>query len=317
MSLSKLNYNQATEKKTYVERSLNGVDNRHWGQRKLYMSEMYFLTRFLETLESKALVVYVGAGPGEHLDDLCFKFPKVHFDLYDTTKIILDKKITNATIYTRYFTNEDAERYSLIKDIPLFLISDIRNTKMRVNRKIETNKKNESGNDSLIEKDMAMQKEWCNIIKPTQALLKFRVSWYSDTTYFDGEVQFQLWAGNHSTELRLIPDLKKKLVKYYHKEIEEKCFFYNENVRPKLFTLANSRNPLNCYEYEMELQIFKDYLIKFDSSTTSKNVTDRATRLSKKLTCVLKKRKHDGKVPYHVVFNPTRWSRFNKNKKWK
>lgn len=52
----------------------------HWGQRKLMLSEVEFLTRFAEP---NIICVYAGAAPGTHIAFLSELFPEVTFVLVD------------------------------------------------------------------------------------------------------------------------------------------------------------------------------------------------------------------------------------------
>jgi hypothetical protein len=54
----------------------------HWGQRKLMLSEVEFLTRFYDH-DTTHLVVYAGAAPGCHTTHLAQMFPKCNFILVD------------------------------------------------------------------------------------------------------------------------------------------------------------------------------------------------------------------------------------------
>ena len=70
-----------TEEKPY-RRGAN-LSNTHWGQLKLFTSELLFLTHYYDPSEVKDLV-YVGAAPGEHFTVLCKLFPSLHFHFYDS-----------------------------------------------------------------------------------------------------------------------------------------------------------------------------------------------------------------------------------------
>ena len=55
----------------------------HWGQRKLLLSEIEFLTLIGRNDLRGATVVYARAGPGTHIPQLTRMFPQVHFILVD------------------------------------------------------------------------------------------------------------------------------------------------------------------------------------------------------------------------------------------
>jgi len=94
----------------------------HHGQRKLYFSEVEFLTRFGNKND---IIVYAGAAPGTHIDHLSKMFPDRKFILVDPRPFdpIL-KKNKKITTKQEYFTNEMAKEYKDRKDV--VFISDIR-----------------------------------------------------------------------------------------------------------------------------------------------------------------------------------------------
>src|SRR5690606_11262993 len=93
-----LPYNNKNTKKTSV----------HFGQLKLLMSEIEFLTFYWNPSIKNPIVVYIGAAPGTHLDMLSKMFPSFEFHLYDKLElpIIFDPILRNnpkITIHEKYF----------------------------------------------------------------------------------------------------------------------------------------------------------------------------------------------------------------------
>jgi hypothetical protein len=137
----------------------------HWGQRKCFFTELHFLSemrrRGLMAAEV-ATVLYVGAGPGEHLPALIDMFPKVHWILYDKTPFhpeIKRARRTSVTVRARFF--DDAELQSVRDEVrgePLFFLCDMRL----------------SEDDSSVENDMARQMEWGVRLGARAMMLKFR-----------------------------------------------------------------------------------------------------------------------------------------------
>lgn len=75
----------------------------HWGQRKLLLSEIEFLTLFSEP---GVTVVYAGAAPGTHTASLARLFPEVHqFVLVDPSPFIA-KSSDRIVVRQEYFTAE-------------------------------------------------------------------------------------------------------------------------------------------------------------------------------------------------------------------
>ena len=63
----------------------------HFGQRKLFLSEVEFLTNVCASFEAKKpfkpiVCIYAGAAPGNHIDLLSQMFPFVKFHLVDPAK---------------------------------------------------------------------------------------------------------------------------------------------------------------------------------------------------------------------------------------
>ena len=56
----------------------------HWGQRKLLLSEIQFITLYWDNLDVPIpILVYAGAAPGLHIPFLSQMFPEAEFHLYD------------------------------------------------------------------------------------------------------------------------------------------------------------------------------------------------------------------------------------------
>ena len=56
-----------------------------WGQRKLLITEIDFLTRYYDYYRKgeKKYLLYVGASPGIHINYLIYMFPVLNYILYD------------------------------------------------------------------------------------------------------------------------------------------------------------------------------------------------------------------------------------------
>lgn len=172
----------------------------HWGQRKLILSEIEFLTKYagieqhaLNTNNNVNIVcIYAGAAPGTHISLICCLFPYIKFVLvdpcefdsnlyahgsnertprYDNIDIIneyMSKEII-ASVIKKYKLNESEKDCGNFR---LLYISDVRSTDYRVLSYVE----NEKG----IQEDMKLQMEWYFVLKPHASMLKFRLPW-SDT----------------------------------------------------------------------------------------------------------------------------------------
>lgn len=95
----------------------------HQGQRKLFLTELYFLTKYGHLSNQ---IVYPGAAHGFHIPLLAALFPKHKFDLYDASPFfdgITKKYPDRIKVFKKYFLADDAKKYK-----NSLLISDIRTT---------------------------------------------------------------------------------------------------------------------------------------------------------------------------------------------
>jgi len=80
----RLNYNENAEslKKAHLDL--------HQGQRKLFLTELYFLTMYAELSKH---ILYVGAAPGDHISIFSILFPNHTFYCYDLTPFKINQPI--------------------------------------------------------------------------------------------------------------------------------------------------------------------------------------------------------------------------------
>ena len=121
----------------------------HWGQRKLLLSEIEFLTLYGE-LSSSKVVVYAGAAPGTHISFLSMLFPELKFILYDPAPFTVPESDKINTIQD-LFTDEVAKTF---EGRNVLFICDIRSAdwatmtvfnsnliKLTIQRKMKRNRK--------------------------------------------------------------------------------------------------------------------------------------------------------------------------------
>jgi hypothetical protein len=255
-------YSEDLDKLPYSEKKLHKY-NLHWGQRKLLMSEIEFLTDFYDSYDqnTQKYFLYVGASPGHHINYLIKMFPDIYFILYDPRRSYVELG-NMVEIHQKLFTNEDALKY---KNMNLFFCSDIRSIRNLPSIHKTKNKTNrELKRDVVIFDDMAAQFEWTKIINPKKASLKFRASWQTSfTEYFDGLIYFQVWHPIESIEMRLIPFSNLQIKKWNNKKIEEICYYYNNITRIQDFTNPDYICMKQKYESMVEASILANYLKKF------------------------------------------------------
>lgn len=220
----------------------------HWGQRKLLMNEIYFLTYYGDLSN---IVVYAGAAMGKHILYLSSLFPNHKFYLYDPNKFYEGLfKNPNIEIHNGYFTNDVAKSWS---DKNILFMSDIRVS----SKEIQSGPRTETGVvrfEEQVMTDMNMQKEWVDIIKPSMAMLKFRLPYNNDNIeYFDGKIYIQPWAPLKSTETRLITDGKS--IKSYDSGLYNDTLYYH-NIITRIWQF---------YNIPIDIHKIKTFDISYDS----------------------------------------------------
>ncbi len=262
-----------------------------WGQRKLALTLIQFITRFWNRQQTpNHVVVYVGAAPGFNIEFAIKLFPGLTWHLYDTNTINV-KLSAWVKVYQRLFTDHDAKRWANRSDV--FFISDIRQY-VNVSTMLteEINKK--------VEQDMRMQEKWYNIIKPVIAQLKFRVPFAKEGlieaqlyTYLDGFVFKQPYVSPLSPEFRLVPYgpsrtrtynlLKQMRLAAYHHVMIRRTQKYTYPLKVNS-DLVDPPELLDDWDSRTEAQIWMDYLGQFDQTRlTAQWVTVMSQSLTKHL----------------------------------
>lgn len=245
--------------------------NIHKGQRKLLVSEVQLLTEYYKKYTEHPVVVYVGAAPGTKNVILARLFPYVKFALYDGALFnerLKDPKYKKVFEIHEgedgFFTTEKCKKLVEEKafgDRPLVFISDIR--------------LGEKDFEGGVARDMALQKEWVQLLKPHMSLLKFRMPYTmkhgESMKYLKGTLLYGIWAKPNSGETRLLVrkhDIKKE-IEYDFKKYEEALVFHNKYARPYCFTrevkptfkkFIDSKSYCMCYDCIAELKVIENYL---------------------------------------------------------
>jgi hypothetical protein len=259
----------------------------HWGQKKLVLSEIQFLTNVCKKINTKSLkdyaVVYVGAADGFHFPILYNLFPELIWLLYDPGKFSKESYMhpqkQKIKIFNQFFTDETIKHAQQnAENRKILFISDIRL----------------SPKDEQVYLDMINQARWGTSIGADFMLLKFRLPYNEpdtfkpinivdlklnktiinnndliakDTIYLKGDVFLQLYHPQYSTELRLFVEKKNNkydLQNYDYIEIENKIFNYNTEIRliadiqgyEFLNLIPGYNDSLECI---MEYEIIKNY----------------------------------------------------------
>lgn len=270
----------------YTSRKNKNKEAVHWGQLKLLLSEIAFLTYFWDkTKNPNPVVVYAGAAPGHHIPTLINLFPDVRaWYLYDGRDIIVNQVPDKVVVNSNTLFTDDIAKFFNSHDIfknNVFFISDIRTASF----KTMTDRENENA----IIKDQEMQKKWVELMQPVAAMLKFRLPWPDRgqeryQNYFDGLVMKQVWEPPTSTETRLIvvkqPDGTYKNIDWDIITYQDQMFHHNAIVREQREYKSEyyqggdmlDGELIDDYDSMMTLQILGDYLKRRNVEPTQNNI---------------------------------------------
>ena len=235
----------------------------HWGQRKLLMSEIEFLTLYSRPED---IVVYAGAAPGTHIPFLIDLFPQLSFVLVDPAPFSAKLRENERVVLCQEcFTDEFANEYVGLSDRLLF-VCDVRSCDPNIMSNVQV--------EQHVLEDMEAQMRWHKIMRPRRSMLKFRLPWRpGKTTYLDGQVFLPVWGPITTTEARLItPEHSVAMCEYDNIKYEQQMFFFNTRGRVARYqhvvdTSSTAGEGLDfCYDCCAEVHILQEYLRKCYSS---------------------------------------------------
>ncbi|KAG2393649.1 hypothetical protein C9374_007180 [Naegleria lovaniensis] len=259
----------------------------HWGQRKLLLSEIEFLTQYSQPGD---IVIYAGAAPGNHLLYLTQKlFPQLTFIFIDPNKF--NEKLSslpNVKILQEYFTVSMAEEFAQLKNQMveskklmqdnsnntnlnnILFMSDIRTADPSIMSLEES--------DKCIIEDLQLQKTWIHTLQPRFSMVKFRLP-YSEgkTKYYSGNIFLPVWGRKWTTECRLVISEKDvelgNEIEYDNIEHAEQMFYFNNVTRFEYIyphdIIGKSEGVDNCYDCRSEIHILTMFLNKFPNMKQS------------------------------------------------
>ena len=233
------------------------------GQRKLLLALLQFVTLYCRdeylqkpsesvqkrdyfNPQGKYLVVYAGAAHGNNIDFISKLRPDIEFYLYDPATFKIKERPGKINIFNPkfrgslklefdhseagYFTNDEATEWGQIQKEygNVFFVSDIRTV-------VEDDYEQEA---NIYQNDMRWQLEWCRLIQPCKAQLKFRPPFPMINNilrarryfpYLPGTVYFGIWTGLKSTETRLVPTSYETEVLWDLQKYESQLVAYNDS----------------------------------------------------------------------------------------
>lgn len=245
-----LRLDSSSHEKLKYDKKISFLKNNHLGQLKLFSNELEFVLSYCcdsNILLKKKIILYIGAGPGNHLVYLARMFPTFEWHLFDCRFDPKLESVKNIFLEKRYFDEGSLKTYQdLIRNenIDLYLISDIRD--------LSYNSKDWNVEEELkVLEDMALQKSWVEALKPRYSMLKFRLPFPEpevlerlgdEVPYLYGTIYKQPWARGKSIETRLIvPGDDIRDVMYSLTDYEGQMFYHNAVLRQKdyIFPLSD------------------------------------------------------------------------------
>jgi hypothetical protein len=230
----------------------------HWGQRKLFLSELQFLTECWTAKvirqDQRVYFVYAGAADGKHICELLRYFPSLIFILVDPEKFFLTctsaemcrvnssevvekirasasapvEKQTHFYIINELFTNELAQRLRELGEAhPLLFISDIRTTS-----------KEKAPEDLDILWNLAQQYNWWRLLRPAAGLLKFRLPWYSELEQIPETIQADF--DRVRDQIDFLADYQKHQLTYFSGTVLLQAFSPKSSTETRLLVWGES-----------------------------------------------------------------------------
>jgi hypothetical protein len=257
--------------KPYSSRNISTTE--YWGQRKLLLTEIEFLTNY--GAGAKFIVLYAGAAPGSHINYLSSLFPHLQFVLFDANDFSATQT-DKIKIRSEKFTDNVANS-CCVSEYPILFICNVRT--------FDPN--NQIDNDMI--HDMHHQMGWHRIIKPRASLLNFRLPRTpGKTEYLKGDLIIEPWASKRSTECRLIVDQEHTLIDYDHMEFENALLdFHNEKrIRYYKHNIDEIKNEGldHCYDCRAEIFILQEYLTKSNKVKSETELKTETAAMSSEIS---------------------------------
>ncbi|CAF0740666.1 unnamed protein product [Adineta ricciae] len=238
--------------KISVNNSNKITTTEHWGQRKLLLPEIEFLTKYGN--DPDYVVIYAGAAPGIHIVYLASLFSRMEFLLFDDKDFAIYSR-GNMKVHKEKFTNEIAGSVNKLRKKLLFICN------------VRTYTPALYGNNAAPNSDMSDQLQWYTIMKPFAALLNFRLPRESGSTeYLDGCPIIEPWASRKAMECRLLVKKDAKKIHYDHQEFESAQYYFQNVMRVAYYKHDMDSVPNegldHCYDCRAEIYIIQEYLKK-------------------------------------------------------
>jgi hypothetical protein len=218
----------------------------HWGQLKLLLSEIEFLTPFYG---QSFRVVYAGAAPGVHIPLLASMFATMRFVLVDPQpSMIENREYPNIVVLRDFMSDALAEEFA---GSPVLFISDVRVG--------AGEKESDDAQQDRIQRDMDAQRRWIELMHPVASMLKFRLPWRRGVTnYLSGTIFFPVYGKALTHEARLVVPGGACAVDYDNGLYEQQMVYFNRRLRPAIQSVLGG----GCYDCTSFRWIVRGYLAR-------------------------------------------------------
>lgn len=302
-------------KSEYYRRLGEAKTVEHWGQRKLLLSEIEFLTRFCAAPTTPTTITTTTNG---YLTD---DTKSTNSTLTENTQQQQQQPPTppppaNWTVvyagaapgtHINYLSQELFPNVKFVLVDPAeFYIDETENISIR-NEYFTSELAKEFANQSnvlfisdirvyspkmpfaqverQVQQDMEFQKNWVQIMRPVASMLKFRLPYGTgQSEYLDGDIYLPVWGGRTTTETRLVVTNCNSMRLYDHKDYESSMFYFNTEFRTSYFPhkFSNQHGLDHCFDCRSEIFILKQYLKKVKNLThlTEEELDQKVTEMS-------------------------------------
>lgn len=239
----------------YLPRGQRPLTTLHLGQLKLFLSTFQFLLKYAPP-NKEVNVVYPGSAPGYNIEFLTKLFPQCKWYLFDPNSFCKTLENNSNIVCSKQclFTDDECREVSRkLKNKYTLLISDIR---------VEPTSES-------IANDQSLQLSWVKLLKPDYAQLKFRPPrMQSNYMYLDGEVYFQMYAPQSSTETRLVVNGKQLKMKTYNiKDYDGIMYYFNRVLRCSFYKSPYKIHCTDhCHDCVAMIALIKNYRKKYSNS---------------------------------------------------
>jgi hypothetical protein len=246
----------------YEETKDVGFSSFHWGQRKLFLSEVEFLTEFLPKYQKIKAIIYAGGASGIHIPFL--------FDLIDPIHemdwILIDPAPFFKTVHKLSKQQKEQGKGEKVKIINAFMTNALATT-FKAKYGVQTlfvSDIRRSTKDPDVLRDLNEQADWIKIMQSRVSLLKFRFPWSIDKMkYLKGEIFKPIWGKQQTAESRLIIDCKDKFKEkmWDCRKYERMMFYHNIVERQQYYPHEIEIEGLcHCFDCSAEVKIWKDFI---------------------------------------------------------